>query len=142
MNNDTVNDVVNGVNLNDKTFVPLTPDPLNKNTFSLAKIGKAVEDDAMTLNLPHAVLVNSLDLDITFVASATSNKPFGAPVTGSWSKRWVSAGTSLIKPASFTRVAVEARVNDGTGNVTVVGAMIGIVRSMAAVVARYDGTAM
>jgi hypothetical protein len=114
----------------------LAPDPLavTSHTPSLANIGKSVEDVTVT-----DVLIQTerlLDLAITFVASASSNKPFGAPVTGSWSKRWVSAGTSSIKPASFTRVAVEARVNDGTVNVTGVGAMNKIVRSMAAVVAR------
>ena len=83
MNNDMVNDVVNGVKLYDITFVPLTPVPLNKNTFSLAKMGKSVEDVAVTLNLPHAVLVNSLDLNIEFIRATSRRKPFGASVTGS-----------------------------------------------------------
>jgi hypothetical protein len=41
-----------------------------------------------------------------------------------------------MSPWEFTNVAMDARVNDGTGNVTGAGAMNGIVRSMAAVVAR------
>ncbi len=76
MNNDMVNVVVNGVKLYDITFVPLTPVPLNKNTFSLAKMGKPVEDVAVTLNLPHAVRVNSLDLVRTFVRDSSRSKPF------------------------------------------------------------------
>ncbi len=74
---------MNGGKLHDKTFVPLTPVPLNKNKFSLAKMGKFVEDDVVTLNLPHAVLVNSLDLNVEFVRASSRSKPFGASVTGS-----------------------------------------------------------
>ena len=86
------------------------------------------------LALDHTV--RSLVLEIKFVPSASRSKPFGAPVTGSWSKRGVSAGAVSMSPWELTNVAMDARVNDGTGNVTGVGAMNGIVRSMAAVVAR------
>ncbi len=83
MNTDTVIAVVIGVKLQDMTFVPQTPVPLNKNKFSLAKMGKSVEDVAVTLNLVHAVLVNSLDLNIEFVLASSRSKPFGASVTES-----------------------------------------------------------
>ena len=71
-----------------------------------------------------------------FVPSASRSKPFGAPVTGSWSKRGVSAGAISMSHWELTNVETDARVNDGSRNVTGVGAMNGIVRSMAAVVAR------
>ncbi len=83
MNNGMVKVIVNGVKVHDKTFVPLTPVPLNKNTFSLAMMGKSVKDDDATLNLPHAVLLNSLDLNIEFVRSFSRSNPFGASVTRS-----------------------------------------------------------
>ncbi len=35
---------------------------------------------------------------ITFVLASSRSKPFGAPVTGSWSNRGVFAGTVSIRP--------------------------------------------
>ncbi len=83
MNTDIVKVVLNGGKLHDVTFVPLTPVPHSKITFSLAKLGKCVEDDVVTLNLRHAVIVNLLDLNIEFVRASSRSKPFGASVTGS-----------------------------------------------------------
>ncbi len=82
MNTDMVKVVENGGKLHDVTFVPLTTDPLNNSTFSLVKMGK-IEDDTVILNLSHAVLVNSSDLNIEFVRASSRSKPFGASVTGS-----------------------------------------------------------
>ena len=56
-----VNGVVKGVKLHDATLVPLTPFPVSKKTFPLAKIGKSVEDVAVIRNLPQAAFENSLD---------------------------------------------------------------------------------
>ncbi len=67
MSNTIVKVVVNYVKLHDMTCVPSTHDPLSKHTFPLAKMGKSAEDEVVTLTLPHAVLVNSLDLNIEFV---------------------------------------------------------------------------
>jgi hypothetical protein len=39
-----------------------------------------------------------LDLASTFVPEASRSKPFGAPVTGSWSNRGVFAGIVSISP--------------------------------------------
>ncbi len=49
--NDMVNGVVNGVNVHPATLFPLTPFPVNKKTFPLAKIGKSDEDVAVIRNL-------------------------------------------------------------------------------------------
>ena len=67
--------------------------------------------------------VRSLVLVRMLVPSASSNKPFGAPVTGSWSKRGVFGGTTSMRPQELTNVAMEAMVNEGTGNVTDAGVM-------------------
>ncbi len=87
MNTDIVRVVVNGVKLQDMTFVPLTPVPFINHTFSLPKMKKSVEDVVVTLILPHAVLENLLDLIFEFVRAFSRSKPFGVSVTGSWSKR-------------------------------------------------------
>ena len=93
-----------------------------------------VETVMVDLALVHNV--RSLDLVTMFVLASSRSKPFGAPVTGSWSKRGVFTGTISMRPWELTNVPMDSRVNVGTGIVTGVGAMIDIVRSMAAVVAR------
>jgi hypothetical protein len=79
-----------------------------------------------------------------FVRASSRSKPFGASVTGSWSKRGVSARATSIRPAEFTNVAMDARVNVGTGNVTVANAMNGILLEIEVVnsIWAIGGTAM
>ncbi len=48
-------------------------------------------------------------------------------MTGSWSIRGVSGGTTTIRSKEFTMMAMEVVANDVPRNVTVVGVMNGIV---------------
>ncbi len=84
----------------------------------------------MTLNLPHAVLVNSLDLHIEFVRASSRSKLFGASVTGSWSKRGVFTWTSSMNPWKLTMVAMDAMTNVGIRKETGAGVMNGILLDM------------
>ena len=58
---DIVNGVVNGVKLHPATLFPLTPFPVIKETFPLAKMGKTGDDVAVIRNLLHAAFDKSLD---------------------------------------------------------------------------------
>ncbi len=58
------------------------------------------------------------EFKIKFVRDSSRSKPLGASVTGSWSKRGVSAGTTSTRPCAFTRVAVLALANELLTNVT------------------------
>jgi hypothetical protein len=77
------------------SLFPETPDPLNKNAFSFANIGKSPVDtrEVLTVLRTQGTVSNSLDLVRAFVRDSSSNNPLGASVTGSWSNRGVSAGT-------------------------------------------------
>ncbi len=79
---------------------PETSDPLNKNAFSFANTGKSPVDtrEVLTVLRTQETVSNSLDLVRTFVRDSSSNNPFGASVTGSWSNRGVAAGTVSINP--------------------------------------------
>ena len=72
-------------------------------------MGKSVELVTVVLFLVHKV--KSLDLAIAFVRASSISKPLGASVTGSWSKRKVSAGAVSIRPAPVTNVPMDALVN-------------------------------
>jgi hypothetical protein len=75
----------------------------------LANIGKLVELVTVVVFLVHKV--KSLDLAIRFVRASSISKPLGASVTGSWSKRKVSAGAVSIRPAEVMYVPMDALVN-------------------------------
>jgi hypothetical protein len=72
-------------------------------------MGKSVELVTVVLVLVHKV--KSLDLAIAFVRASSISKPLGASVTGSWSKRKVSAGAVSIRPAEVTNVPMDALMN-------------------------------
>ncbi len=61
INIDIVNGVVDSVNVHPATVFPLTPFPVNKKTFPLAKVGKSVEGVAVIRNFPQAAFEKSLD---------------------------------------------------------------------------------
>ncbi len=109
------------------SFCPLA---VNRKTPPIENMGKSVEFVTIVLAFSHTALVNVFDCVKMFVRASSSNKPFGAPVTESWSKRGVSAGAISMRPWEFTKVPMDARVNEGTGNVTSVGAMNGILLEM------------
>jgi hypothetical protein len=100
----------------------------------LENIGKSV--DVVVDTWAWVQAERTLDLGSKFVPAASSNKPFGAPVTGSWSKRGVFTGAISMRPWELTKEATDALTNEGARNETGAGAINGIVGSMAAVVAR------
>jgi hypothetical protein len=101
-----------------------------------AKIGETSDVAIPTPVFVHDPSSGLLDCSSVFVRATSSSKPFGASVMGSWSKRGVSAGAVSMRPWEFTKEAIDARVNVGTGNVTGAGAKKGIVRAMAALDSR------
>ncbi len=83
-------DMVYDVDTNDedvfcKTLVPETPEPPNKNAFSLAKIRKSpvYVREVLTVLRTQGEVLNSLYLVTEFVRASSRSKPFGASVTGS-----------------------------------------------------------
>ena len=64
------------------------------------------------------------------VRDSSRSNPFGASLTGSWSKRARFTGAISMKPWELTNVAVDARVNEGTENVTGAGVTNGILFEM------------
>jgi hypothetical protein len=101
---------------------------------SAEPVGETAPTIEILTNLPIQLAV--VQLGSQFVRASSRSKAFVASVTGSWSKRGVFAGTDSISPWELTPVVIDTLVNEGTGNVTGVGMMNGIVRVMAAVVAR------
>ncbi len=95
-----------------EVFSTGSPFPVIKYEVSpAANIGKFVDVAIPTPVFIHDASNWLLDCNSIFVRAASMSNPFGASVTGSWSRRAVSAVTVSISPAELTLVAMLALVN-------------------------------